>query len=1197
MIAGLVGFELRRRSKLASTYVYAVILFASGFFMMLASGGVFRSVAVSTSNERVMSNSPHSLFSTIGIIALFGLFTVAAIFGQAAYQDFGNDTFALIFTKNVKKGVYLVGRFSGAFVFSAVLFLTIALGQLSGSLIVHLVRPDSLGPTSPAAYLWPYLTQVWPMLFFTGALFFSLAAITRRMAPVYVGAVVLVLGYLLATTLVQDVENKTLAGLIDPFGFFAFGIVTRYWTPAEQNSALVPLVSLLGANRAIWSTVGAALLAVAIRRFRTTIEEHRGHAGVEDDSATAIPSETAAFPTLVPSTSTLGWARACLGFARMYFFEIVRSAVFWALVVSGVFFGTLIVLASKSILGTATLPVTYQALELTVGGFKLFTIIIVTFYAGELVWRERDVGMQDIVDATRAPTWVGYLAKLGALLLVAVAIEGPIAVVALVSQVSRGYFAIEWKLYVTELLVIDLSGTALSCVLAMTVHVLVQHKYIGHAVMVVYYVATSVLRAVGVEEPLVRYASSSPTQYSDMNGYGHLLSKFFWLRFYWWGCALMLVVLGYALFVRGRQSGVRVRISTARTRLGPLALAALGVGLCAFVGAGAFIYSNTHTLNRYATAKDAERNRAEYEKKYKSWQDAPQPSIVAADTRFDIFPAERRLVARGTYRLANKRAEPVLRVMLNVPNENDAVIHELRIGDDVVSETDRKLDVRFVDLKRPMPSGEERDLVFDIELVSRGFAHGSPKTNVVENGTFVNNGALPVVGYETSVELENDGDRKDYGLPRKERMAPRDDAKAAQRNYIRQDSDFITFATTVSTSADQIAMAPGYLEKEWLEGDRRYFRYVMDQPILNFFSVLSARYAVKRDEWNGVKLEILYHPPHDRNLDRMMNGMKDALAYCTEAFGPYQHRQARILEFPRYQTFAQSFPNTIPYSEGVGFIARVRDDDPDDVDYPYYVTAHEIAHQWWAHQVVGANVRGATMTSESMAQYTALMVMKRKYGAERMRRFLKFELDGYLRGRVLERKKELPLAQNENQMYIHYQKGSLAMYALADFIGEERVNRALRAVVEKWRFKGPPYATAKDLVDAFRDETPPEYLYLLDDLFETITLYDNRVVTGAMRPNVDGTWDVSLKVLAKKVRSDDKGVQTELEFEDFIDVGALDENGASLHVEKRKIKKGESTVQFTTTTKTKPAKVGIDPLNKLIDRDSDDNVTTPASTR
>ena len=90
----------------------------------------------------------------------------------------------------------------------------------------------------------------------------------------------------------------------------------------------------------------------------------------------------------------------------------------------------------------------------------------------------------------------------------------------------------------------------------------------------------------------------------------------------------------------------------------------------------------------------------------------------------------------------------------------------------------------------------------------------------------------------------------------------------------------------------------------------------------------------------------------------MIASVKASLDYFTKHFSPYQHRQVRIVEFPRYAAFAQSFPNTIPYSEGIGFIAKVDPDDPDDIDYPYYVTAHEVAHQWWAHQIIGADVQG-----------------------------------------------------------------------------------------------------------------------------------------------------------------------------------------------------------------------------------------------
>ena len=156
---------------------------------------------------------------------------------------------------------------------------------------------------------------------------------------------------------------------------------------------------------------------------------------------------------------------------------------------------------------------------------------------------------------------------------------------------------------------------------------------------------------------------------------------------------------------------------------------------------------------------------------------------------------------------------------------------------------------------------------------------------------------------------------------------------------------------------------------------------------------------------HDVAIEIYYHKGHEYNVDTMIQAIKDSLEYFTHYFSPYQHRQVRIIEFPRYRAFAQSFPNTIPYSETIGFIARVDPNDPDDIDYPYYVTAHEVAHQWWAHQVIGGDVQGATMLSETMAQYSALMVMKRTFGPDQMKRFLRYELDGYLKGRATERKR------------------------------------------------------------------------------------------------------------------------------------------------------------------------------------------------
>jgi ABC-2 type transport system permease protein len=225
---------------------------------------------------------------------------------------------------------------------------------------------------------------------------------------------------------------------------------------------------------------------------------------------------------------------------------------------------------------------------------------------------------------------------------------------------------------------------------------------------------------------------------------------------------------------------------------------------------------------------------------------------------------------------------------------------------------------------------------------------------VRENGTFINNFALfPSLGYSTDGELRDDQTRKKYDLQKNDLKAHPSDTSALGDTYISKDSDWIDFEATVSTSKDQIAIAPGYLQKEWIEGDRRYFHYKMDSKILNFYAFNSGKFEVKKEMFKGISLEIYYHKPHTFNLDRMMKGMKASLTYNSENFSPYQFRQARIIEFPRTGgTFAQAFANTMPFSEGIGFIADVDDKDDSGVDYPFAVTAHEVAHQWWAHQVI-----------------------------------------------------------------------------------------------------------------------------------------------------------------------------------------------------------------------------------------------------
>jgi ABC-2 type transport system permease protein len=454
---------------------------------------------------------------------------------------------------------------------------------------------------------------------------------------------------------------------------------------------------------------------------------------------------------------------------------------------------------------------------------------------------------------------------------------------------------------------------------------------------------------------------------------------------------------------------------------------------------------------------------------------------------------------------------------------------------------------------------------------------------------------MPILGFNPRRMLQDRETRRRYDLKPIDRLPPLEDDAAARRNYIAADADWMTFEAIVSTSADQIAIAPGNLQREWEESGRRYFHYRMETPIPNFYAFLSARYEVTEEEAKGVHLQVFHHPAHRYNVRRMIEAMRDAIDYDSAAFSPFQHRQMRIFEFPQFfGSFAQGFPNSVPYSESAGFVADNR--DPKRIDNVYYITAHEVGHQWWFGQLVGGNMQGATMLSETFAQYSALMLMKRKYGEHQVRRFLKSELDKYLTGRRREAENELPLYRVENQQHIHYNKGSLVMYALQDYLGEDVVNRALARLLREHAYAFKPYPRSTDFLRILRAEAGPKNEGLIAYLFEKIVLFDLKATGLSVTKRSDGRFDVRLTVEAKKLEASGKGVETEVPLDYAIDIGLFvrhpdDVTEGDDHVlllERRAVTAGKNVFEFVLDAK--PEFGGIDPYNKLIDRVSGDNI-------
>jgi len=378
-----------------------------------------------------------------------------------------------------------------------------------------------------------------------------------------------------------------------------------------------------------------------------------------------------------------------------------------------------------------------------------------------------------------------------------------------------------------------------------------------------------------------------------------------------------------------------------------------------------------------------EKLQADYEKTLKEkYEWAPQPKTKTVNLQVDLYPERRDFDVTGYYTLVNRTDNPIDELYVQLSSNSEMHISDLQFDrKTIVNEDYKRFRFYIYHLEEPLAPADSVRMDFTGHFVTKGFKEAGPTNQVVFNGTFFNNVYFPFLGYTDDNELSADDDRKDNDLPEKERQMKRSNPIGSSMSFFGPTSYGIDFEIVMSTSEDQIAIAPGYLQGQWNEGGRSFYHYKMDVPMVNFYAMMSADYDVVRDVWKGedgeeVNLEIYFHKGHEYNLDRMMKGMKDSFDYFTRNFGPYQYRQMRIMEFPRYSRFAQSFANTVPYSEGIGFILDV---DEEDIDIAYYVTAHELAHQWWGHQLQPANTRGSAMLSETLSQYSALMVMKRGY--------------------------------------------------------------------------------------------------------------------------------------------------------------------------------------------------------------------------
>jgi ABC-2 type transport system permease protein len=1218
MFGEIIRFEILYRLKQPIFYLFALI------FTIMTFGAVSSdSVQVGGAVGNVARNSPYFVFHLLGMMSAIGLIAVTVYMTSAVNRDHEQRTQEILFSTPVPKWAYLTGRFIGAIIPSTLAITMSAIGIFVASKMPW-QDPARIVPFSIMPYLLSILVFVIPNLFFAGALLFSVATLTRRVLLAWVGIIAFFSLWGISRALMGNLENEPLAALLDPLGQTPFRLSTQYWTVAEKNTLVWPLASGMLLNRVIWLAASFVVLGFTWARYRMALPETGSRRSLRRGSrvdrrgadATREPVDLASAEGL-GSTPT-DWAtnqpaeplrslpipeRRFDGYARVRQWRhlagtelrrILPDVGFVVLMLCGI--GNLIggMIASPG--EAPSYPVTRSMLEAVTGAFTLMPILALAIYGANLVWRERRARMAEVMDALPIPNWIPLTAKLAALCAVAF-VTLLLAMASTVTyQLVNGYTALEIGLYFKGLVGVIFTEFLFLAVLAVFVQVVSNDIRIGFLLIILVDLFVELIPGVGWEHHLLYYGTTPSVPYSDLNGYGQNLGALVWFKVYWAFLAVFLVLVSNLFWVRGTDNRLKPRVREAwrRLRAGPRPgrhLAPIILSFMGFLATGAWIYYNTNIVNEYRSDRHEKWISAQYEKLYKQYDGVLQPRIDDVRISVDFIPEDRRVDLRGTMRAVNRSREAIPRLHLQL--SRDVTIHRINLPPNRIEVDDRETGYRICVLDRPLAPGDTMTLGFDLSVQPRGFVNGNANTKVLRNGTFFECADyLPRLGYIRENELVEYKDRKKHGLPARARALRVNDPRGLNNMAFTTDADWIHYEATLRTSPDQIAITCGTLDRRWSENGRSCFHYSMKAPIQNFYPFVSGRFAVREDRWRDVEIAIYYDRRHHYNIDRMIEAIQKSLDYYTANFGPYPYGQVRVVEFPGYREFAQSFPGTIPYSERADFIEDIR--DPDNIDMVFYITAHEMGHQWWGDQLNGGDVQGATFLVESLTQYSALMVMEKEYGTAQMKKFLAYELRRYLMGRGRERIEEQPLMLVENQPYIHYQKGGLSLYALRDYIGEQTLNGALADFFRDKAHSGPPYTNSVELLEYLRGVTPPEYQYLIEDFFEKITLYDNRAELASCRPTGDGRYQVELRIQSRKYRADGQGIETEIDHNDWIEVGvygkAVDgtKDGRVLHLEKHRLRSG--TNRLLITVDEEPVRAGVDPRNLLIDRVPGDNL-------
>lgn len=1049
LVAHLMSFELGRQVRQPLYWISTILLFLGGVGLMAMDD---------LGSSQVPRNAPSTLAMAAVFMNLPYVVIMAALAGDAAVRDARSGFESVLRSTPMLRWQHVLGRFLGVQAATVAAALVGFCGLLAGS-TAPWVQASAMGP-----YHWPQIALVAavlvaPLAMSVSAVFFCLAAVTRSIAATTTAAMGFLLVFFASLGLLDLLDNtgRTIVALAEPMGVFALRVDITDMTVEQQALQALPRDSWLVINRLVWLGGNLALLALSL-----VFERRDDAAKLRAEPKTApAPIHAVHAWRITPSFAGGAWPMLAIRL-RWELARLIRSPSLWVMVAIMVVVAAFSLRTHTTIDSAPSLPALRILTPELLPCVVLAGFAIAFFHAADIVWRDRDLRVAEIIDASPVTDFVLMTAKLVSM--------GVVLAIVAAAACATAFGVQAWQTYVDgrpEVYFVLLIGPVLAplFVLAATsiaVAALSPNRYVGWGIMAGILALTAVGEAKGFSHPLWDFMDTPSGSPSEMNLMGDGTGVFWWFTLYWTLGAGVLLTLAWLAWPRGLPMSWRRRWIRSRQRLVGRPALIGGALVLAMAAVGTFIFVNTNVRNAFSTDDEVEAGMAAFEKAMAPLRDAPGPAIVSMRVAIDLDHRRRALSAKGEYLLENRTGRPLKTFQVDIP----AGLSEWAIRLDGARQKEGDYQVVTLTLDRPMAPGEQRRLGFESRMADKGFGADGGSVSLVDNGSFLRSTEfMPRIGVALGGYLTDSLARERQGLPRERPTRVASDPRAPQR--ARGGADWLTSDITITTAGDQIPVAPGRRVLDRIENGRHVVRFVSDTPMQADFSLQSARYKVHRAKAGRVDVEVYYTPGHEMNVGRMVAAVREGLPIFEEAFGPYPRDHVRIVEYPAYddKIAAMAWAGTIPYSEKGGFVADLR--KPDAYDYVTATTLHELAHQWWGHQVEPADARGGRFLTEGLAEYSALMAMNRLRGPRVGNQGFALAMSGYLRDSNRRREPEpaiVAVTSAGGDNYVAYQRAALSLLTVRARCGEDNLHRELRGFVQKYRFRNAPYPTSEDLM-------------------------------------------------------------------------------------------------------------------------------------